>query len=272
MPVPSSGQLRLRADIALEVDGSATNTNVSLMTLANSAGFTDPDNMLEFYGYTNANAPSIQTNSATNIAISSMTLNGNVTADGGATVTSRGFYFGTSSNYASNSKITVGSGTGSFTNNRTGLSAGTTYYVTAFSINSAGESVGSTLGAATPVALTMTSRNIYQRAAWSGGGQYFPDPTQNCYYMNGFNAWQHTGTCSPRGTVSFQFAAGRRGYIAGSGYSGPTWSTPEETTISGGAYNNPATGSCSYMYYNNTMWQASCSGYCCYSNYIQWDV
>ena len=51
MAVPSSGQLRLRADIALEVDGSATGTNVSLGTLSNTAGFTEPDAMSEFYGY-----------------------------------------------------------------------------------------------------------------------------------------------------------------------------------------------------------------------------
>ena len=51
MAVPSSGQLRLRADIALEVDGSATGTNVSLGTLSNTAGLTEPDAMSEFYGY-----------------------------------------------------------------------------------------------------------------------------------------------------------------------------------------------------------------------------
>ena len=52
MSVPSSGPLKLRGDIALEVDGSATGTNVSLRTLSNSAGFTSPDAMREFYGYT----------------------------------------------------------------------------------------------------------------------------------------------------------------------------------------------------------------------------
>ena len=59
MAVPSSGQLRLRADIALEVDGDATGTNVSLGTLSNDAGFTDPDNMSEFYGYSSVTAPSV---------------------------------------------------------------------------------------------------------------------------------------------------------------------------------------------------------------------
>ena len=51
MPVPSSGTLRLRADIALEVDGSATGTNVSLGTLSDTAGFSAPDAMSDFYGY-----------------------------------------------------------------------------------------------------------------------------------------------------------------------------------------------------------------------------
>ena len=51
MAVPGSGQLRLRADIAQEVDGSATGTNVSLRTLSDSAGKAIPDAMSEFYGY-----------------------------------------------------------------------------------------------------------------------------------------------------------------------------------------------------------------------------
>ena len=51
MAVPSSGQLRLRADINQEINGNNTDTNVSLGTLSNDAGFTEPDNMSEFYGY-----------------------------------------------------------------------------------------------------------------------------------------------------------------------------------------------------------------------------
>ena len=37
MPVPSSGQLRLRADINQEVNGNDTDDNVSLGTLSNDA-------------------------------------------------------------------------------------------------------------------------------------------------------------------------------------------------------------------------------------------
>jgi hypothetical protein len=150
MAVPSSGQLRLRGDIALEVDGSATGSNVSLRTLSASAGFSTPDNMSEFYGYTSAVAPSVTTNSLTSIGETSMTLNGNVTSDGGASITQRGFYFGTnSSSPTNNTKYTVGGTTGSYILNRTGLSAGTTYYCWSFATNSSGTTYGSRVNANT---------------------------------------------------------------------------------------------------------------------------
>ena len=167
MAVPSSGQLRLRADIALEVDGSATGDNVSLGTLADTAGFTTPpDTMAEFYGYTSCTAPSVTTNSNSSIGFTSIVANGNVTADNGCTVTERGFYFGTSSNYASNTKYTSGSGTGSYSRNFTGLNNSTTYYATAYAINSAGESRGVTQSSttATPASYTLmvTYTNYHQ--------------------------------------------------------------------------------------------------------------
>lgn len=56
MPVPSSGQLRLRDDIALEVyrtptQGSNASSNISLRALSATAGFSTPDFMSEFFGY-----------------------------------------------------------------------------------------------------------------------------------------------------------------------------------------------------------------------------
>jgi hypothetical protein len=57
MAVPSSGQLRLRADINQEINGNDTDTNVSLGTLSNDAGFGEPDTMSEFYGYSSLTDP-----------------------------------------------------------------------------------------------------------------------------------------------------------------------------------------------------------------------
>ena len=52
MAVPSSGQLGLYADIGTEL--GVTQSDVSLGTMSNTTGFTDPDAMSEFYGYSNA--------------------------------------------------------------------------------------------------------------------------------------------------------------------------------------------------------------------------
>lgn len=71
-----------------------------------------------------------------------ITASGNVTSDGGAAITERGFVYGTSSNpTTSDNKVVVGSGTGTFTGTATPRSAGT-YYVRVFATNSEGTSYG----------------------------------------------------------------------------------------------------------------------------------
>ena len=88
-------------------------------------------------------APTVTTTSASNITQTTATCGGNVTADGGQTVTARGVCYSTTSNPTiSNSKVTSGSGTGSFTCNLTGLTAGTKYYVRAYATNSKGTAYG----------------------------------------------------------------------------------------------------------------------------------
>ena len=155
MAVPSSGQLRLNADINLEINGTGTGTNVSLNGLSAQAGFTAPNGMEEFYGYVSALAPSVTTNSATSVTATTITSNGDVTSDGGATITERGFYFGTDGTAAtSNTKYTVSGTTGTFNRVFTGLTASTTYYFWAFATNSAGTTIASRVTQATSAAQT----------------------------------------------------------------------------------------------------------------------
>lgn len=204
MPVPSSGQLRLRADIANEVDGSATGDNVSLGTLSNTAGFTEPDNMSEFYGYTACTVPSVTTNSISGVSVNSMTANGNVTNDNGCSVTQRGFYFGTSSNYASNTKYSSGSGTGSYSRGFSGLNSSTTYYATAYAINSEGESRGSTVSATTSALITYTFTQ--QSSAYRNlelGNQNLSSNYNRSYgqYLHSQLGWQTTNSCV-NGTIT----------------------------------------------------------------------
>ena len=81
MAVPSSGELRLYADIGVEL--GVPQSDVSLGAMSDSAGFTAPDSMSEFYGYVDALPPSVTTNAISNVGETTLRANGNVTSDGG---------------------------------------------------------------------------------------------------------------------------------------------------------------------------------------------
>lgn len=87
--------------------------------------------------------PTVTTNNVTNISYSSANCGGNVTSDGGYSITARGVCWSTSQNpTVSGSHTSNGTGTGSFSSYMSGLSAGTTYYVRAYATNSKGTSYG----------------------------------------------------------------------------------------------------------------------------------
>lgn len=87
--------------------------------------------------------PTVITSAASGIAATSAISGGNVTDDGGATVTARGVCWSTSQNPTiANAHTTDGIGTGFFTSNITGLTPNTTYYVRAYATNFEGTSYG----------------------------------------------------------------------------------------------------------------------------------
>ena len=121
-----------------------------------------------------ATTATVTTNVVSNISTTTATCGGNVTDDGGATVTERGICYGTSQNpTTSNSKVTGGSGTGSFSCNMTGLTKGTTYYVRAYATNSKGTAYGEqktfTTLATTATVTTNVVSNISTTTATCGG-------------------------------------------------------------------------------------------------------
>ena len=118
-------------------------SDISLSNLGTFVGILEGSQVAlsDFYG-ASSTTPTVQTNAASSVTSTSMTLNGNVTDAGSTAVTDKGFYFGTNASYASNTKISVGTGTGAYTSARTGLTAGTTYYINAYAVNSQGEAVG----------------------------------------------------------------------------------------------------------------------------------
>ena len=123
---------------------------------------------------TAAALPTVSTTAVTSVTSSSAESGGNVTDDGGATVTARGVCWSTSANpTTADDKTTNDTGTGSFTSSITGLSPGTTYHVRAYATNSVGTSYGSdvpfTTSKTAPTVTTTVISAITTSTAASGG-------------------------------------------------------------------------------------------------------
>ncbi|HPD64716.1 MAG TPA: hypothetical protein P5050_09740 [Bacteroidia bacterium] len=98
--------------------------------------------------------PTVNTVSVGNITDKSAYCEGNVSNDGGATVTARGFCWSTQANPTANliTSTINGNGLGNFSTTISGLSRGTTYHIRAYAINNVdtaygGDSVFTTLDA-----------------------------------------------------------------------------------------------------------------------------
>jgi hypothetical protein len=90
-----------------------------------------------------ATLPVVSTDSVTQITSFSAVSGGNITNDGGASVSARGVCWSTSPNPTiSGSKTTEGTGAGKFTSTLNGLTSNQTYYVRAYATNSAGTAYG----------------------------------------------------------------------------------------------------------------------------------
>ncbi len=93
---------------------------------------------------TTLSAPGLSTTSVSSITTTGATTGGNISSDGGASVTARGVCYSTSANPTTSDNTTSdGSGTGSFSSTLSNLTSGTTYYVRAYATNSVGTSYGS---------------------------------------------------------------------------------------------------------------------------------
>ena len=88
--------------------------------------------------------PTVVTHAVSNITSSGAFLSGNVTGDGDATATERGFVYSTSVNPTTSggTKALAGNGTGGFTAGLPRLAANAAYHVRAYAINSQGTSYG----------------------------------------------------------------------------------------------------------------------------------
>ena len=91
-----------------------------------------------------ATLPTITTTACSSITVNSAISGGNITSDGGATITSKGVCWSTNSNPTiSDNKTIETTGTGSYSSTITELTENTTYHVRAYATNKIGTAYGS---------------------------------------------------------------------------------------------------------------------------------
>ncbi len=151
--------------------GLTSNTLFYIRAYATNNVGTAYGNELTFTTLINPLLPLLTTSALSNVTQTTATSGGNITADGGSTVSFRGVCWGTSPGPTmSNSYSTNGNGTGTFVSNLTGLTSNTLYYLRAYAVNANGTSFGNEISFVTPVIITTTAvTGITQTTANSGG-------------------------------------------------------------------------------------------------------
>ncbi|NCC87813.1 MAG: DUF1566 domain-containing protein, partial [Clostridia bacterium] len=123
---------------------------------------------------TQSGVVSLTTSSISSIMATTASAGGNITADGGSSISERGVCWSTSPTPTiSNNVMPSGTGIGSFLSNISGLIPATTYYIRAYAINGVGASYGNQLSFTTQsgiVSITTTAvTSITGTTANSGG-------------------------------------------------------------------------------------------------------
>lgn len=135
----------------------------------NSAG-TSYGNQVSFTTLSNIVAPTVTTTSQSQVTNKSFVVSGNVTDWGGANVTDRGIVYSTSANPTIDNatKISTGTGLGTFSSYAYGVASSTLYYVRTFATNAAGTSYGSQATVTTKA----TEPDVVKTIAKDGSGDY----------------------------------------------------------------------------------------------------
>jgi|GEM_PF-2738431 len=160
-------------------------------------------------------APTVTTGSASSITASTATIAGNITNNGGADATQRGFAYGTASNLATVIATTTDgsfTGTGAISTSTTGLSPNTTYYFRAYATNSAGTGYGSIqnfkTATTTPTVTTGSASSITASTATIAGA---------ITATGGENATQHGIAYGTSANLSTVIATSTKGAFSGTG-------------------------------------------------------
>jgi hypothetical protein len=137
-------------------------------------------------------APTVSTNAVSGISENAASSGGNVTVDGGQSVTARGVCWSTSPNptIASNKTIN-GSGLGNFSSSLSGLITGTTYYVRAYATNSVGTAYGNQVSFTTSADVTppvVSAQNVTVQLNSAGQASIVTAGFNSTFFTETFNS------------------------------------------------------------------------------------
>ncbi len=163
------------------ITGLTTGTTYYVRSYATNSAGTGYGTQVSF---TTLGVPALAaTTSAASIAPTSANSGGNITSDGGSSVTARGIVWNTSStpDVSLSTKTTDGSGIGTFASSMTGLTPGTIYYVRSYATNSTGTGYGAEISfttysvpilSATAVVTSITTTSATSGGTVTGNGGY----------------------------------------------------------------------------------------------------
>lgn len=150
------------------------NTKYNVRAYATNSEGTSYGNEISFTTI-QTQVPSLKTVPVTSITQTTAVTGGNITSDGGASITERGVCWDTSPNPSINwNRTNDGNGIGDFLSNVIGLKDGTNYYIRSYATNSAGTGYGNEVSFTTiqivlPTITTSEVRDILITSAVSGG-------------------------------------------------------------------------------------------------------
>jgi len=151
--------------------------------------------------------PTVTTTTPTSITTTTASSGGNVTLDGGGTVSARGVCWGTAANpVVSGNHTTDGSGTGVFSSSITGLTPITGYHERAYATNSAGTAYGSDLPF-TSAALTLSVSPSNQGVTTAAGSTSFTVTSNASWTAVSNQSWcTVTPSGSGNGTITASYS------------------------------------------------------------------